>query len=154
MLCAHAFLTVSSHSWRTSAALTNFAAKRPLPRPFSPFFRNFPVPFAFTEGASDRNVRAREILRPSFRALWCRQFGGSPGRGTAWFSRDRWRDTLFRQRPSSNGLGSVSHASLRVPHPFPPILLTYLPPNRYAQTWVRCKCEFLLFLSFPFIGRT
>ena len=30
----------------------------------------------------------------------------------------------------------------------------YLPPNRYAQTCVRCKCEFLLFLSFPFVGRT
>lgn len=71
-----------------------FAAKCP-PASIPLFFENFPVPLAFTESASDKNARAREILRPLdpvsalFRALWCRQFEDPGGRGTAWFSRDR-----------------------------------------------------------------
>lgn len=100
---------------------------------FRCFFENFLMPLAFTAGASNKNVRAREIVWPllvpsaSFRALWCRQLEDPGDRGTAWFSRDRWRDTLFRQRPSSNGLGSVSHASLRFPPSAPLHDVPYLP---------------------------
>lgn len=128
--CFLSFLAVRSCQSKASVASTNLPRTSVRFPESSPRCTVFGIPATKTFGPRER---PRPPLVPSalFRALWIRRgLGDMP----IWLSRDRWRDTLFRQRPSSNGLGSISHASPCHPPPLTPApcLPTYLP-NRYAD---------------------